>query len=81
MIYENKGLDLFKQAFSVSGITKRFLLLQTPSNCFFSLIDKKNGNLHQLMLDQLVSEPSIVFKRLGIKNETLLKSHLYSLQS
>ena len=29
------------------------------------------------MLDQLVGGPSIVFKRLAIKNETFIKSHLY----
>ena len=77
VFYQNKGLDLFKQAFSVSGITKRFLFNQTPLDCFFLLIDKKNADLHQLMLDQLVGGPSIVFKRLAIKNETFIKSHLY----
>ena len=30
------------------------------------------------MLDQLVGGPSIVFERLAIKNETLIKSHFYS---
>ena len=34
-VFQNKGLDLFKQDFSVSGIAKRFLFLQTPSDCFF----------------------------------------------
>ena len=29
------------------------------------------------MLDQVVGGPSIVFKRLAIKNETFIKSHLY----
>ena len=54
IFYQSKGLDLFKQSFSVSGITKRYLFSQTPSDCFFSLIDKKNSDLHQLMMDQLV---------------------------
>ena len=78
IFFQSKGLDLFKQAFSVSGITKRYLFNQTPSDCFFSLIDKKNADLHQLMMDQLVGGPSLVFKRLAIKNETFIKSHLYS---
>ena len=30
------------------------------------------------MFDQLVGSPSIIFKRLAIKNETLIKNHLYS---
>ena len=51
MFYQNKGLDLFKQAFSVGGITKRYLFSQTPSDCFFLLIDKKNLDLHQLMMN------------------------------
>ena len=78
MFFQNKVLDLFKQAFSMSGITKRFLFSQTSSDCFFSLINNKNSDLHQLLLDQLVGGPSIVFKRLAIKNETLIKCHLYS---
>ena len=65
VFYQSKGLDLFKQAFSVSRITKRYLFNQTPSDCFFSLIDKKNADLHQLMLDQLVGGPSIVFNTLA----------------
>ena len=75
--YQSKNLDLFKESFSVSGITKRYLFNQTPLDCFFSLIDKKNSDLHRLMLDQLVGGPSIVFKRLAVKNETFIKSHLY----
>ena len=51
IFYKNIGLDLFKQAFSVSGITKRYLFSQNPSNSFFLLIDRKNVDLHQLMLD------------------------------
>ena len=78
MFYKNEVLDFFKQAFPVSRITNRYLFLQTPSDCYFSLIDKKNADLHQLILDQLVGGPSIVFKRLAIKNETLIKNHLYS---
>ena len=75
--YQSKGLDLFKQAFSVSGITKRYLFNQTPFDCYFSLIAKKNADFHQLMLNQLVGGPSLVFIRLAIKNETFIKSHLY----
>ena len=73
--YQSKNLDLFKESFS--GITKRYLSNQTPVDCFFSLIDKKNADLHQLMLDQLVGGPSIVFKRLVVKKETFIKSHLH----
>ena len=75
--YQSKGMDLFKQAFSISGITRRYLFKQIPCGCFFLLIDKKNSDPHQLMMDQLVGGSNLVFKRLATKNETLIKTHLY----
>ena len=60
MFYKNKRLNLFKQAFSVNGITKTYLFSRTPKNTFFSLIGKKDADLHQLMRNHLVGGPSTV---------------------
>jgi len=46
--YREQGLNLFRQAFSVSGIAKLLMFKQCDSNVFFSLISKKHKDLHNL---------------------------------
>ena len=73
--YKSKRLDLFKQAFSASWITKQCLFTQAPKDTFFPLTDQKDKDLHDMTQGRLVGETSIICDTLAIKYETLIKEH------
>ena len=49
--YKSQGLDLFKQAFLVSGIAKVIMFKEVDSDVFFPLIPKKHKDLHQMFIE------------------------------
>ena len=62
--YFNEGLDVFKTAISLPGLARQKLYKYAfENNAQFSLIDKTNADLHQVMTQNLFGGPSIVFHR------------------
>lgn len=73
--YQSLGLDMLKDAISVPGLTLRYLYKTFPHNTFFSIINEKNKDLHDLMKDQTTGGPAIVFHRYHMRNETFIRGH------
>ena len=73
--YKSQNLDLFKQAFSVSGIAEIIMFQEIDSDVFFPLIPKTHKDLHQTFRDQLCGGVSQVFTRKAIKDVTKVRSH------
>ena len=73
--YKSQNLDLFKQAFSVSGIAKIIMFKEVDSNDFFLLIPKKHKDLHQMFRDQLCGGVSQVFTRKAVKDVIKICPH------
>ncbi|KAL8581672.1 hypothetical protein ACOMHN_049228 [Nucella lapillus] len=62
-LYRELGLDMLKDAIGVPGLTLRYLFKTLPSDTFFSLVSEKHNDFHQLLREQMVRGPSIVFHR------------------
>ncbi len=69
-----KGLDVFKIAISIPGISRR-LLYQTAkkAGANFALFDEQNKDLHKKFKDNLVGGASIVFTRHHKAGETSIR--------
>ena len=71
--YQTLGLDMLNDAFSVPGLTLRYLFKTLPSDTFFSLIHENNKDLHELLRTQMVGGPSIIFHRYHEKKITRIR--------
>ena len=57
--YQQQNIDTFKDGISVPGLTLLYLFNDLPSNTFFTVFNKTNSDLHQLVKDNiLVVQPS-----------------------
>ena len=57
--YQQQNIDMFKDCISVPGLTLLYLFNDLPSNTFFTVFNKTNSDLHQLVKDNiLVVQPS-----------------------
>ncbi|XP_053380152.1 uncharacterized protein LOC123531892 [Mercenaria mercenaria] len=62
--YFDKNIDVLKTAMSVPGIARQLLFKSaTEKGAEFSLIDRKNADLHATIKDNIVGGPSIIFTR------------------
>ena len=73
--YSQLGVDMFKDGFSVPGLTLKYLFKTSHST--FCLFDKKNSDLHDLIKSNNVGGPSIIFHRYHEADTTKLREHLY----
>ena len=73
--YSQLGVDMFKDGISVPGLTLKYLFKTSHSS--FSLYDKKNSDLHDLIKSNNVGGPSIIFHRYNESGITKLREHLY----
>ena len=71
--YADLGVDMFKDAISVPGITLRYLFKTLPKNVSFFLYSKNQSNLHKMIRDNIVGGPSIIFHRYHEKNKTRIR--------
>ena len=78
--YKSLGVDMLKDAVSVSGLTLRYLFKSLPKDVYFSLINEKHCDLHTLLRDQIVGGPSIVFHRYHEKDLTHIRCGEKSVQ-
>ena len=61
--YQGLGLDMLKDALGIPGLTLRYLFKGVPRGVYFSLINKKHRDLHELLRQQIVGGPSLIFHR------------------
>ena len=71
--YQSLGLDMLKDAISVPGLTLKYLFKSLPSQVYFSLIHEKHKDLYELLRQQMVGGPSIIFHRYHEKGVTTLR--------
>ena len=72
--YAERGMDMFKCAISVPGLSLRYLFLTLDDGTYFSLIDKSNKDLYYKIKKNIVGGPSIVFNRYHEQNKTYIRN-------
>ena len=79
--YKSKDLDMMKDGMSVPGLTLKYMFKTMQKDTFFTLIDKKNQDLHKTIKDNICGGPSLVFHRYlfisDIPNDLGLISHVF----
>ena len=73
--YCQLGVDMFKDGISVPGLTTKYLFKTTNST--FWLYDTKNSDLHDLVRENMVGGPSIIFHRYHEAEKTRLRENVY----
>ena len=66
---------MFKDGISVPGLTLKYMFKDLP--VYFTLTDEKNKDVHQLLKDNIVGGPSIVFHRHHEKDVTHIRPAEY----
>ena len=77
--YRQRGIDMFKQGISVSGLTLLYLFNDLPEKTYFTIFNEKNKDLHDLVKENIVGGPSIIFHRYHEKGVTTLRQNEYVL--
>ena len=75
--YQQRGIDMFKQGLSVPGLTLLYLFNDLPENTYFTIFNEKNKDFHDLVLDNIIGGPSIIFHRYHEKGVTTLRQNVY----
>ena len=68
---------MFKQGISVPGLTLLYLFNDFPEKTYFTIFNEKNKDLHDLVKDNIVGGPSIIFHRYHEKGVTTLRQNEY----
>ncbi len=79
--YAERHIDMLKDGISVPGLTMRYLFQSLPPNTYFTLIDEKNQDLHQLVKNNMCGGPALVFSRYNEKGETKIREADYKDQA
>ena len=75
--YQQRGIDMFKQGISVRGLTLLYLFNDLPEKTYFTIFNEKNKDLHDLVKDNIVGGPSVIFHRYHEKGVTTLGQNAY----
>ena len=75
--YRQRGIDMFKQGISVPGLTLLYLFNDLPEKTYFTIFNEKNKDLHDLVKENIVGGPSIIFHRYHEKGVTTLRQNEY----
>ena len=75
--YQKRGIDMFKQGISVPGLTLLYLFNDLPEKTYFTTFNEKNKDLHNLVKDNIIGGPSIIFHRYHEKGVTTLRQNEY----
>ena len=77
--YISKGLDTFKDGLSVPGLCLKHLFSTPEAN--FTLFNQRHADLHQLIKDNNVGGPSIIFHRYQEADKTRLRENIYGAEA
>ena len=61
--YQQQHIDMFKDGISVPGLTLLYLFNDLPPNTYFIVFNRTNSDLHELVKDNIVGGPAIIFHR------------------
>ena len=68
--YQQHNIDMFKDGISVPELTLLYLFNDLPSNTYFTVFNNTNSDLHNLVVNNIVGGPAIIFHRYHDKNVT-----------
>ena len=74
VIENNNGLDLFKESISLPGITQRYLFKNLKHDYFVGIGQEHSYIYKDLREFGVIGGPSIIFHRMQIAGETLIKN-------
>ena len=71
--YKDRGLDLFKTAISLPGISLNWAFDTIPKEHKFHLFPPRHANIGRMMRNNLTGGPSIIFHRQQVKDVTPIR--------
>ena len=71
--YHDQHNDIFKDGISVPGLTLLYLFNDLPPDTNFVNFNRTNSDLHQLVKDNIVGGPAIIFHRYHEKDVTKIR--------
>ena len=71
--YHDRGIDMFKDGISVPGLSLLHLFNDLPNDTYFTVFNRTNSELHELVKDNIVGGPAIIFHRYHEKNVTRIR--------
>ena len=71
--YQQHNIDMFKDGISVPGLTLLYLFKDLPSKTYFTVFNKTNSDLHQLVKNNIVGGPAIIVHRYHEKDITKIR--------
>ena len=71
--YHDRHIDMFKDGISVPGLSLLYLFNDLPPDTNFVNFNRTNSDLHQLVKDNIVGGPAIIFHRYHEKDVTKIR--------
>ena len=71
--YQQHNIDMFKDGISVPGLSLLHLFNDLPNDTYFTVFNRTNSDLHQLVKDNIVGGPAIIFHRYHEKDVTKIR--------
>ena len=71
--YCDRCIDMFKDGISVPGLSLLHLFNDLPNDTYFTVFNRTNSDLHELVKDNIVGGPAIIFHRYHEKNVTRIR--------
>ena len=71
--YRDRDIDMFKDGISVPGLSLLHLFNDLPNDTYFVTFNRTNSDLHQLVKDNIVGGPAIIFHRYHEKDVTKIR--------
>ena len=71
--YHDQHIDIFKDGISVPGLTLLYLFNGLSPDTHFVTFNQTNSDLHQLVRDNIVGGPAIIFHRCHEKDVTTIR--------
>ena len=61
--YKHQNIDMFKDGISVPGLSLLHFFNDLPNDTYFTVFNRTNSDLHELVKDNIVGGPAIIFHR------------------
>ena len=71
--YRDRDIDMFKDGISVPGLSLLYLFSNLPKDTYFTVFNRTNSDLHELVKDNIVGGPAIIFHRYHEKDVTKIR--------
>ena len=71
--YKHQNIDMFKDGISVPGLSLLHLFNDLPNDTYFTVFNRTNSDLHELVKDNIVGGPAIIFHRYHEKDVTKIR--------